>query len=328
MGCRALACLTLCGALTGCGSAGKAAKKVPYSLWVDASAQVALERGTREEPYTTLEKALEEAGAGTQLYLAPGVYVANVSIERSLMIACEGEEVAEIVAVDSAKPVVDLAPEGRAKLINLRLTGGSEGIVVGRKAQLTMKGCELANNAGSGLRIESGRTLFGARIPAVLDECSLSGNGGAGLRVEASAVQMFRTKINGNGGAGIVGRDDYLIKMVMSRAEGNGGEGMVLEPGRRSDAIFLKSAMRGNGRDGVRIMYGKAGWFFWQTPGTVKLEENALEDNGGYGVACLDRESGKWLEGEAAEEAQETIRLENNRYAGNGLGMAAGIEPK
>jgi hypothetical protein len=303
-------------ALAGCSVFDSQTRQTPELLWVDPSAKVALERGTREEPYLTLDKALEKAGDGTRIYLASGIYETNLTIKGAMSLRSEDEEKPVLRAADTTRPVIELAAESGAMLEGIRIEGGLNGVLVGRRALVEMRKCEVAYNVESGIRFMPSK---GKPVLSRLEDTTITHNG-AGLEIEDSVVSVILCTIESNARQGIVCRGNSGINVAKSTIEKNGEEGALLELGRKVGMTFHQSTIRGNGGDGVRIVRAPLRWL---DRGQVLLRGNTLEGNGGFGLACVGRADGELLE---PGTKYSRIKLEKNQFPDNAKGMAGGIE--
>jgi hypothetical protein len=308
-------------ALAACASMKQRPAEAPPALWVNPTARPPIERGTRDEPFLNLDGALRHAGAGTRIYLAPGVYRVNVRVEQALALIGDAERRPVLRAADPTRPVVELTDKASISLTNLEIGGGRHGVLVGRRAQLVMTNCQVFDNADGGVTILPAKSFWGDPPLSQLETCTLRGNR-IGVSLEDAALHMLKCTVANNRQAGIAARGDSRLSLVASYVKDNGAEGVLLDLGRKARVTIYQNDLRANGGDGLRVRQAPLTWL---DRGQVLAQQNTLSGNGGYGIACVQRDGGRLL---ATSADYDRVHLEDNQYSGNGKGMAGGIEPR
>ncbi|WP_344291088.1 right-handed parallel beta-helix repeat-containing protein [Streptomyces synnematoformans] len=206
----------------------------------------------RTGEYGSLAAALEAAGDGDVLSLAPGTYRENVVLERAVTLRGPGGAVGSVriapadgVALtvrasavveglhvegeDAAVPAV-LVEAGRPELTGLRVvTRSAAGIEVRGDARPTVRRCAVDNPAGTGVTFADGSG-------GALEGCEVLAAGRSGVAVRGgSSAHLSQCRIHHAGGAGLlltgegstvaaVGCEIYEIKgagvQLTSRAAG------------------------------------------------------------------------------------------------------------
>ncbi|WP_031510331.1 right-handed parallel beta-helix repeat-containing protein [Streptomyces megasporus] len=208
----------------------------------------------RTGDYATLSDALQAAGDGDVLTVAPGTYRENLVIDRAVTL--RGPERAEsgsvriapadgvALTVRSAAVVRDLQIEGQdatapallvedctAELSGLRVvTRSAAGIEVRAGARPTLRRCTVDNPAGVGISVSGG-------AGGLFEECEVVAAGQAGVAVHDGAhPRLERCRVHHASGAGLslagegsaaeaVGCEVYEIRgagvQIASRASGH-----------------------------------------------------------------------------------------------------------
>ncbi|MEV1023361.1 right-handed parallel beta-helix repeat-containing protein [Streptomyces sp. NPDC050264] len=174
----------------------------------------------RTGEYASLAAALEAAGDGDVLTLAPGTYRENLVVQRSVTLrGPEGSpgsvRIAPVDGVpltvrasatvqglhiegqDAAAPAL-LVEEGAPELVDIRVvTRSASGIEVRGGARPTVRRCTVDNPAGIGIAVLDGGG-------GVFEECEVVAAGQAGIAVRGGAhPRLERCRVHHTSGAGL-----------------------------------------------------------------------------------------------------------------------------
>ena len=182
--------------------------------------------------YRTLQEAVDALLPGGRLVLLAGNYGAGVTIGKKLRI--EGSAGAETVlkAKFPFAPVLSLVEGAKVDLGGLKLTGGSEGLVLAVDAQATITDCTISGNGMRGL-------VLGGSAQATITDCTISGNGD-GIRLwDLAHVTIEGCTISGND-SGIELEDSAQAILRDTKIIQNRRYGVVLyqQPCFKTDEVF------------------------------------------------------------------------------------------
>ncbi|MFE5486075.1 right-handed parallel beta-helix repeat-containing protein [Streptomyces sp. NPDC056527] len=223
----------------------------------------------RTGEYASLAAALEAAGDGDVLTVAPGTYRENLVIERPVTLrGSEGGvgsvRIAPVDGVpltvrasatiqdlhvegqDSAAPAL-LVEDGTPELLDLRIvTRSAAGLEVRGAARPTVRRCTVDNPAGVGIAVLDG-------AGGVFEECEIVAAGQSGVSVRGGAhPRLERCRVHHASGAGIT------VNGEGSGLEGVGCEvyeikGTGLQIAARATAHLTDSSVHRTSADGITL---------------------------------------------------------------------------
>ena len=257
------------------------------TLYVDGSYTGGGSDGSTTAPYTTIQAAVDDAGARFVVAVASGTYDEDVDIDAPL--ALEGRCARE-VTIDGTVTVTS----GGTVIRGVTVTNGSPGILL----------------RGS---LPAGADPFGTVIGTSVIEM----NGRAGIHVEASSLDLDFSEVRltlamsgsddiAEQGSGLYVFDGSFVHVGNSVIEMNGGHGLdfadatgplgtVADSGDqflvgsiRSSGVIEMNVIEMNGQSGVRISAFKLGAL--PDPGSqrVSVLSNMINNNGEHGIAAVE----------------------------------------
>ncbi|MEV4945616.1 right-handed parallel beta-helix repeat-containing protein [Streptomyces sp. NPDC053755] len=223
----------------------------------------------RTGEYASLAAALEAAGDGDVLTVAPGTYRENLVIQRSVTLrgpegglgsvriapvdgvpltvrASATLQDLHIEGQDTAAPAL-LVEDGTPELLDLRIvTRSAAGVEVRGAARPTVRRCTVDNPAGVGIAVLDG-------AGGVFEECEIVSAGQSGISVRGGAhPRLERCRVHHASGAGIA------VHGEGSGLEGIGCEvyeikGAGLQIAARATAHLTDSSVHRTSADGVTL---------------------------------------------------------------------------
>jgi hypothetical protein len=347
------------------GSAGKCGDSGPYpappagvhAVWhVDAQCPDEGADGSGTRPFRTLGRALESAGAGDAILVAPGEYREAVRLPSvPLWIAGYSDPASPDAFVSLAPP--DAPGDAKAAVTMIGPGGGVP-------ERTTISGVRIEVPFLAGIRVQGGSLavrdcrIAGARpVPAsgkygfgivaskgadlVVAGCTIEGSAAEGLLASESAVVVEDSVVSNNGGAGIrlqscatgavevrdcriLGNREFGVGVLSSKAvvEGNEiGGTRKSATGGLGDGIVVGELLDSSG-EGLG-------------PSEVELAGNDVHDNERMGIVLdgrvagsvtgnqsrLNASGGIWIQNGAGKPVE--FRVEGNALSGNtGIGIA------
>ncbi|MFJ9823487.1 right-handed parallel beta-helix repeat-containing protein [Streptomyces sp. NPDC101160] len=223
----------------------------------------------RTGEYASLAAALEAAGDGDVLTVAPGTYRENLVVQRAVTLrggdgmtgsvriapadgvpltvrASATLQDLHIEGQDAAAPAL-LVEDGTPELLDLRiLTRSAAGLEVRGAARPTVRRCTVDNPAGVGIAVLDG-------AGGVFEECEVVSAGQSGISVRGGAhPRLERCRVHHASGAGIT------VNGENSGLEGIGCEvyeikGAGLQIAARATAHLSDSAVHRTSADGITL---------------------------------------------------------------------------
>ena len=154
------------------------------TLHVDRSAIGPIYDGTPDHPFLSIQEAIQAAGPGNRVSVAPGTYVEQINFEgKHITVARAGGpgEPGPYPVIDGggsgAVVTFDHGEDSRAQLTGFMITNGNDPLdgagINCIASSPTIRNCIIAGNRGNG--------LFFLGSTATLSNCTITGNGGKGL---------------------------------------------------------------------------------------------------------------------------------------------------
>jgi len=188
----------------------------PYDSWGKAS--------------HTIQAAVTACSTSDVLMIGAGTYSPETG-EVFPIVITEGQDSITVIGIDGAiKTVIDAKSTGavlslnlfhRALLRGITIRGGlGNGVAVSGPGAgyVTLEGCRMLNNGGSGVFGELGAGF-------ALTNCIVSTNGGCGINNLEGPTHIRDCSITSNGGTGVQGMD--LVEIEDSRISANGDKGVT-----------------------------------------------------------------------------------------------------
>jgi parallel beta-helix repeat protein len=281
-----------------------------------------------EQPLRTLRRALQLAGRGNRIVVAPGVYaegdllVSNPNLQvpaRELRIEGGPEVVIDATCPGEAGPVrcvrgLRIERKSRVVLSGLRIGGASaQGIQVRGNSELTATDVVIRGNFDEGFEVfdDSVATLRRVEVSAnggvgidagIIDDGStltlidgiVRDNGSDGLRLRGGTFEIVRTAVemNGNGGVAV----DRATRFVFDGGRVTDSAANGIEIKETDDATVSGSVLTGNA-DGITVT-DSAGVVVWN---------NLVRSNRSTGIALVGNSKGS-----------PNAQILNNTIFGNG----------
>ncbi|MER6914458.1 right-handed parallel beta-helix repeat-containing protein [Streptomyces sp. NPDC000594] len=223
----------------------------------------------RTDEYTSLTAALEAAGDGDVLTVAPGTYRENLVIERAVVLrgpdpslgsvriapadgvpltvrASATVQGLQVEGQDTTAPAV-LIEDGTPELTDLRIaTRSASGVEVRGSARPTVRRCVVDNPAGAGIAVVDG-------AGGVFEECEVVAAGQAGVSVrDGGHPRLDRCRIHHASGAGLaVTGEGSTLEAVGCEVYEVRGAGVQIAA--RATAHLTDSVVHRTSSDGVTL---------------------------------------------------------------------------
>ncbi len=270
-----------------------------------AALPAAARAATRAVPadYPTVQAALDAAGSGDLVLVAPGTWRENLKIRRAVTLASwfhisgDAAAIAATVLDGSARPLVPV--------IEIPQTSEPGSVVTG----FTIQHDGSADGVVPFVRVD----LFHNVIRNTQDGVDYE-NGSGGI----ARYNVFED--NGDDGIDLQGRVQVTAEHNVVRNNGEDGFEIRLEPysGPTLEIAIRHNEISGNGQDGIQIIgYGA------DTDRRLDIRGNRIRDNGAAGIGCLGNPQ-KTDEVFDAASLGEPIFAVGNTFASNSHGISCG----
>jgi hypothetical protein len=264
-----------------------------YDLYVDANYNGDDKNGSKEKPFSTIEKALRKDG--DKIYIKNGTYKEKLTLEKGV----------ELYGEDKKKTIIqgELILKDKNTLKNLTIKGESEAIYIYGEADIS--NCIIRDSRKKGINIAEGKGLVKIKNTDFIK------NGKGIYAQKGSYLNVIDSLFEGNSEEAIDMRDK--IKGVISGNEiiGNGEGGIEIIIG-SSDVLIKNNKIDKNKASGIATQfYSQA-----SKTGKVEIKNNTITNNGKYGIVCKAPSGGSYEK----DYWNKSIEIIENKIERNNLG--------
>lgn len=214
-------------------------------IYVDRN-YIGTEKGTKNQPYKTIAKALENSSDNTTVDVAKGTYRENIEIPSRVTVAGSENDEVIIEPRNDDKPVVKMKHKSQLDEVTVR-------------------------KGGIGIRVSEGDS-------ASISECIIKDNNKEGIKIESASVNekhevsITDNLIKNNGRNGILSEKRKII-LKKNEITDNDGDGIGIMPG--SEAWISGNTIKDNDKSGMRINLDNS---------NISIRNNTYRDNKREGV--------------------------------------------
>lgn len=269
-------------------------------LYVDPKAD-GEQDGSSNRPYKTIEQAMAKADESTEIYLTPGTYVENITIERGVEVYGGDPKKVTIKAKSSSKPAVRM--RHKTRLNNVTVEGGRNGIYVHGKSRVLIDDCVIKNSKHDGIHVNASKAEDKYEVSIVKNE--IKNNDKAGVFIEGSKFSLVDNEISDNDRDGVdleAGAKGWVSKNTIKDNDGAGLRAAL----DYSSVWMKKNTVRDNKKNGIEIdARGGAG--------RIDIKDFKITNNKQHAIARIHRGSFSQNVWKGLTVSGET------RYEGNGI---------
>lgn len=253
------------------------------TIYVDGNSTRAKEDGSKATPYKTISKALQNAPKGSTIIVKSAVYRENITIGDGLQIIGEGDKRPIIQAANPKKPTVIL--QGDVSIEFFKITGGNDGILVRLASRVNIKGNEIVQNNGDGIKFQKPKKAGDMPAIAFIMENIISKNDD-GIDIEGSKGLIQKNKIFKNRDDGIDYDGDADVKTIENEIISNKDDGIEIRLYRKVRAYIEGNVITQNGEDGIEVINTPKK--DKPTDNRVRIIKNTIRKNKRYGIGCVN----------------------------------------
>ncbi|HCP08450.1 MAG TPA: hypothetical protein DIT25_01475 [Candidatus Moranbacteria bacterium] len=242
-----------------------------YDFYVDKSYSGEESDGSKEMPFKTIAKAIEQAlkndKSGRKIYVKNGEYPESPVLGENVKLIGQNRE-KTVIKVSS-----QLQLDGNNLLKSLTVSGGSPGVMVYGKAEID--NCTIKNAGKVGIKTAE-------KTPKLTVRNSEISKNGKGFYIQkGSEIELINNKVFNNLEEGIDIRENISGIIKGNEIFSNGEPGIEIIVG-SADILISGNDIRKNKASGIATQ------FYTQASkkGNIKLLRNTIVSNGGYGIRC------------------------------------------
>ena len=280
------------------------------------------------EGVSTLSAGLREAISGSQIFVCPGEYVENITIDKPITLSGTGDSPADIRIVSAQSPVLTIRGAATVEDVTVLTTGDgwaisaasgrselqdvhTNGLSVTTDSSVSARELQVQDAPGDGIEVKGNLVLKNSRV---------EGSGENGMVVNGTAT-VTDSEVVDNGKKESDGACFGVVvygALTMSGGEvsGNHWSGVIVSSG---SATIDKTAFTNNGQTGVHALSnGVASLSNVESSGngyhgassdghaTLEVESSELSDN---------KKSGLYVYGDSTASVSDS-RFKNNGHSG------------
>ncbi|MCA9365170.1 MAG: right-handed parallel beta-helix repeat-containing protein [Candidatus Moranbacteria bacterium] len=235
------------------------------------------EDGSKNHPYTNIEKAIQKADSGDKIFVSSGTYKVNITLPKDVDLIGKGKNKVTLKGDDKDDPVVIMSD--KSKIDNVEIEGGKHGIVVKEGARAKIYNVRIKDSRREGIIILKGRSNDDERVELI--DSSVKESGRSGIYAQNRKLVFINNNIHDNNGNGVVLEDDMKAYLEKNTIRNNDKTGVVVDLD-ESEVTFRNNDIIKNGREGVEINAKGAN-------GYISFHKDTITGNGMYGIALLER---------------------------------------
>ena len=248
------------------------------------------------EEASSIEQAVQRAGVGDTILIAPGTHRLNITIgDKAVTLASRFLTGGDTSFV--RRTVLDGAGE---TVLNIEASGAGSAVI--------------------GLTVRNGDDGIMAACRMLIADCFFENNGDA-IDYEGGGGVCRNNSFTGNGDDAIDLDGPVSVEIVGNRIWSNGDDGIEIRlhpyDGPMLETIIIGNTIHGNGEDGIQFID-----YATDSPRRFTIERNLITANAMAGVGCMGGEN--TVENYEAFPVPERIVLLNNTIAGNNYGITGG----
>ena len=228
--------------------------------------------GSDDDPYNTLQDALDRADEGDTVEIRSGTYRGNFVIPDGISLEGVDKDRVSIVATDDQEPVFKM--EDQTKIKNVTIKGGKYGIYVKPDSEAMIDRCIIQENKSHGIKVR--------RTPAVDDwlvtiqDSFIQNNGGSGVYAQKRMLIIEGNEILNNERDGMYLQGEVLAYVNDNKVKYNNRTGMdvMLDS---SELLIENNSFDENDNSAIEV-HAFVGY------GSVEIMDCKFDHNGSYAV--------------------------------------------
>jgi hypothetical protein len=280
--------------------------------------------------YTTVQAAVDAAGDGDVIEIAPGTYRENVRIRgKDLTLRSLGDVAGtaiEGVPVLDDKGTPDPADDEMVpvSVIEVRAMDSEPGT---DPAEVVLSGLTVrGGDSGVNIRPNAHVELLDSHIVGNSDGVELEGRGETDKAFARATVRRCEIWDNDDDGVDVDQRAELWIEDSIVRDNDQDGIEIRLQdnqfaPGESIENVILRNRLMNNGQDGLQLID-----YYQDTPRSFRVERNVIAGNGFSGLGMMGEE--RTIEREEplldAWPIAERVELVHNTFSNNLYGITGG----
>ncbi len=228
--------------------------------------------------YSTIQAAAAAARPGDIIALAPGTYHECVELNGVSLMGANARR----CAIEGNREETLLTISGKARIANLAIRDGENGIRVAPGASVEVEHCRIIGNKSDGIGFENAFNTF-----IEIHDCLIAENGdGVDLESTQAVIRGTRFKRNHDDGLDLDGDAGALV--YNCEFIDNGDDGIEIRLATRTHAIVQSCRFSGNGEDGLEIIDSPLEDGLYNILG---VQNCAFSNNKRFGVGFVDQET-------------------------------------
>lgn len=243
-------------------------KSAGYDFYVNKDYE-GEEKGTSENPFKTIEKALEKAQEKSKILVKNGTYEEQLVLKNGIEIY--GEEKSKTII--KGKNGSTIRGNDNNVIKNITILGGSSGIVFEKKGKI--QNCIIKNVRKNAIEALAGNSEL------EITNSQITGSGKGAYIQSGRFVTIEKNKFFKNREEGIDLREKIKGTIHNNQIFENGEGGIEIIVG-SSDVSIKNNLIKKNKSSGIATQF----YSHAKKTGTIEIKNNTIANNGNYGIVC------------------------------------------
>jgi hypothetical protein len=280
--------------------------KHKHKIYVDVSAS-GTQNGSSGHPFSTIKKALKEAGKDDEVHISKGTYKESIEIPSGVEVYGSDEDKVIIQGKSDDATVVVMGD--KTKLNKVTVRKGGNGIEVRTGAEASIIKVVIKDNNKDGIKIRSARVNDDNKVS--ITDSVIKNNGRAGIYSEIRRIVIMNNEIFNNESDGISLASGTSAWIQGNNVKDNDGTGMKLVID-YSQILTKNNRFYGNEHGNMEInSYGRSG--------RIDINKAKIFNSPGFGIVRIQR-------GNTAENFWQNFTIQSNtEYSANKSGNVSPI---
>jgi parallel beta-helix repeat protein len=237
--------------------------------------------------FTTIQAALDSAGAGATIEVEGGTYTENLEIEQPVTLRAVGA--ANIQGLPGS-PTIHVRGTSDVRIEGFTIQGPTDGVQISDSARVVLTSIVASRNGDEGVDVQSstdievdgmfvenageGIQVRGGSARVTIHSSTVTGSAEDGVRIEFSnGITVHSSTVSGNLGDGVKVESSGGCTVRDNQITSNGDDGILV--GESTGAQLLRNAINSNLGNGIRLR---------ASPDTV-YTDNTFSANGGLEIS-------------------------------------------
>jgi parallel beta-helix repeat protein len=283
-----------------------------YDFFVNASSGEAVEDGSEQYPWKTINAALNHIRSNKlkkkNVFVKNGTYRESVEVKNNTKIIGEDRH---LTVIDATGSEYGIRMDSTSSTIrNLTIQNASVNLKISKKSKVLVSNCSLKDATSNG--VEGDRTSPTKKYKFTLKDSSVKDSGKRGMYIFRRKIEISNSDIESNDEEGIDLHTGARATITGCDIKDNGESGieMMME---NAKSTVKSNTISGNKSQGVTVQ------IYDGREGRIKILNNSIKNNSHFGIRYARYDHGK-LKVKFRDFIKKCVKVSKNTISGNDSG--------